>query len=189
MSKNHPALGGGIGLWLYELAGVAEDSTPDALILRPLRETLEKVGSADLSLTTPAGNVNFSWRYIAPCKDVHVAGGFVAGPWQTSGFEANVTIPLQMPTNPQIHIPLPASKWEGLGAAVSATQDGIEIREAGCNCTVWPAQSADSRQASGVLSLYLATSSVAARLGQGADTVVLVLASGSFSFHVGTHTP
>eukprot|EP01046_Picozoa_sp_COSAG06_P102946 COSAG06_NODE_49114_length_327_cov_1.223684_1_plen_71_part_00 len=42
VSKNHPALGAGIGLWLYQLAGIAEDSTPDALILRPLRETIGK---------------------------------------------------------------------------------------------------------------------------------------------------
>lgn len=46
VSKNHPALGGGIGLWLYQLAGVAEDSTPDALILRPLRETIAGVTAA-----------------------------------------------------------------------------------------------------------------------------------------------
>ena len=90
-----------------------------------------------------------------------------------------------MPTHPQLHIPLPSSTREGLDAAVSATQEGIEIREAGCNCTVWPTQSADLWKASGVLSLELATSAVAARLGQGADTVVLELASGSFSFHVG----
>ena len=84
VSKNHPALGGGIGLWLYQLAGIAEDSTPGGtLVLRPMRETLEDVGSAEVGLVTPQGQVEFAWRYKPMCKDVAVAGGWVAGPWQT----------------------------------------------------------------------------------------------------------
>ena len=58
VSKNHPALGGGIGLWFYQLAGIAEDSTPGGtLVLRPMRETLQEVGSAEVGLVTPQGEV------------------------------------------------------------------------------------------------------------------------------------
>lgn len=182
-SKNHPALGAGIGLWLYQLAGIAEDSTPDALILQPLRETVETVGSAELSLATPQGAVEFSWRHVPACKDLHVAGGWVAGLWAVDGFEANVTLPLQLPTPPQVHLPLPRSTREGLPAAASALEQRVEIREVGCDCVVWP-EPAGGRARSGVLSVALAASPAAARLGAGEDTVVLELVAGSYAFRV-----
>jgi hypothetical protein len=88
------------------------------------------VGAAELSLATPQGAVEFSWRHVPACKDLHVAGGWVAGPWQVDGFEANVTLPLQLPTPPRVHLPLPRSTREGLTAAASALEQGVEIREA-----------------------------------------------------------
>ena len=180
-SKNHPALGAGIGLWLYQLAGLAEDSTPDALILRPLRETIETVGSAELSLATPQGVVEFSWRHAPACKDM-LGVSFVR---QVDGFEANVTVPLQLPTHPQVHLPLPRSTQEGLAAAASAREQRVEIREAGCDCVVWPEPAeGDARARSGVLSVALVVSPAAARLGAGEDTVVLELAAGVYTFRV-----
>ena len=102
------------------------------------------------------------------------------------GFTANVSIPLQMPTNPRLHLPLPSPKQASLGAAASALQEGIEIRERGCDCVVWPAgPSDDLALRHGVLSVELAASPVAERLGQEEDTVVLELAAGSYSFRVG----
>ena len=104
------------------------------------------------------------------------------------GFTANVSIPLQMPSNPRLHLPLPAPKQASLGAAASALQEGIEIRERGCDCVVWPAGPNDDlalQLRHGVLSVELAASPVAERLGQEEDTVVLELAAGSYSFLVG----
>jgi hypothetical protein len=130
----------------------------------------------------------------------------VPGPWQTSAFEANITVPLQMRIPPRLHIPLPPSKREGVDAAASAMQDRVKIREAGvthtspcnrslsvsltivceagCDCVVWPPPASESLREFGVLSVELVTSAVASRLGQGTDTVVLELAAGSFSFHL-----
>ena len=103
------------------------------------------------------------------------------------GFTANVSIPLQMPSNPRLHLPLPPPKQASLGAAASALQEGIEIRERGCDCVVWPAGPNDdlAQLRHGVLSVELAASPVAERLGQEEDTVVLELAAGSYSFRVG----
>jgi hypothetical protein len=66
----------------------------------------------------------------------------------------------------------------------------------GCDCVVWPEQEesasdgssyARSSRRSGVLSVALASSPAAARLGSGeVDTVVLELAAGSYAFTVST---
>ena len=87
---------------------------------------------------------------------------------------------------PRLHLPLPSPKQASLGAAASALQEGIEIRERGCDCVVWPAgPSDDLALRHGVLSVERAASPVAERLGQEEDTVVLELAAGSYSFLVG----
>ena len=92
-SKNHPAFAGGIGSFLYELAGLAEEGDcSTGLVLRPLRGTLRQLGSAHLELEVPQGMVEFTWRYVES----------TTGVWQQ--FEANVSLPAQLPKPVQLHI-------------------------------------------------------------------------------------
>ena len=167
VSKNHPAFSGGIGVWLYQLAGLAEESTPSSLVLRPLRETIHVVGSAQLETHTPYGRVGFGWRYTPT----------------TEGFEANVTLPLQLPTTTLVHLPVPA--------AAGPMARNVEIRERGCGCLLWsarPGERAALRSEEllqqGIMSVELAKSPAAAYSRGAADTVIVGLMGGSFTFDV-----
>ena len=162
VSKNHPAFSGGIGVWLYQLAGLAEESTPSSLVLRPPRETIRAVGSAQLETHTPFGRVGFGWRYTPT----------------TEGFEANVSLPLQLPTVTLVHLPMPAGPRN------------VEIRERGCGCLLWSARPGERALRSemllqqGIVSVELAKSPAAAYSRAAADTVIVGLMAGSFTFDV-----
>ena len=59
-SRDHPALAGGIALYLYQLAGLAESSQHDTLAFR-LTNTSLRLGSADVAVHLPTGLARFSW--------------------------------------------------------------------------------------------------------------------------------
>jgi len=101
VSKNHPALTGGIGTWLFQLAGLAEESNMNSLVFRPMQKVLHTLGSAEFSVQTPQGKVGFSWRFIQG-----------AGPQEADGLEANISLPLQLPTTSLLHLPISVNEDE-----------------------------------------------------------------------------
>ena len=120
------------------------------LVLRPLRGTLRTLGSAHLELAAPQGRVEFTWRYVES----------TTGVWQR--FEANVSLPAQLPKPVQLHIPLPAN-----------VRGGFEIRER--NRVMWTSRvpSEMARPAKGVS--VIATTQQQQQQQQQQHTVVLEL--------------
>jgi hypothetical protein len=163
VSKNHPALGGGLALFLYQIAGLAEESEANALVFRPERSILTTIGSASLQTATPQGLASFSWRSVS--ADV-------------GHLQINVSLPHQMSAPAAVHIPLPRD-------AEASLLDGVVIWERGCNCAVWP--SLHSVTITGVASVVLQRSAVARRMSKvSPDTVVVRLTAGEFRFVVKT---
>ena len=165
-SKNHPAFSGGVGLWLYQLAGLSEDSHPVAgLVLRPPPEAAAAVGSASLVHRTPAGLVRFAWR---------VGDGSAV-----RAFEANLTLPALLPAAVTVHIPiLPVggARWHTSVAAAAAAASKIVLRERGGGGVVWPQVAAIATTAPRV-----GIESVALDVGRGA-LVLRLTGSGQYSF-------
>jgi alpha-L-rhamnosidase len=185
VSKNHPALSGGIGLWLYQLAGLAEEGVPHSgLVFRPPRETLQQVGSAELRLETPEGEVGLSWRYV----ESQGLLGLLRDEYSRE-FEVNVSLPFQLPHPTLLHIPIPSSPGkEGEETAGGATSTStVLLRERGCDCVIW---SSDERlmepgKVAGLVSVKLALSPLAWWMKSTPDTVVVKLMGGDWGFHVG----
>ena len=185
VSKNHPALSGGIGLWLYQLAGLAEESAPhQQLVFRPPRETLAAVGAAELHVETPQGPAWLRWRYTE-------SQGFLGllRDEYSREFEVNVSLPFQLPHPTLLHIPIPSSpgKEGEQTAAGAASTSTVLLRERGCDCVIW---SSDERlmepgKVAGLVSVKLVLSPLARRMKSTPDTVVVELMGGDWGFHVG----
>ena len=110
-SKNHPALGGGVGIWLYQLAGLAEEAQPGTkLVLQPLRRTLDRLPAAELTVATPAGTVSFSWQ--ASAGRVDGLPRRRAGLWLSASFEAALTLPAGSQTT-ELRVPIPPAGGRG----------------------------------------------------------------------------
>ena len=185
VSKNHPALSGGIGLWLYQLAGLAEESAPhQQLVFRPPRETLAAVGAAELHVETPQGPAWLRWRYTE-------SQGFLGllRDEYSREFEANISIPLQLPQNSLLHIPILNKPGEEQSNTLHGAS--VVLWERGCNCTIWSSDEAHQNQSQaaaaalgGVVSVKLVASPLARQMDRVSDTVVVELTGGEFGFHV-----
>ena len=179
-----------------QLAGLAEESSPHGrLVFRPPYETMRRVGSAQLRLQTPQGEAQLSWRYA----ESRGLLGLLRDKYSRE-FEANVSLPLQLPRATQLHIPIPShapsqghatpgtdEQRRARPAALQERPRSVLLREHGCDCILW---ASDGRQleagsAAGVVSVELAMSPLAKRMEQAPDTVVVSLTSGDFRFHVG----
>ena len=114
-SKNHPMFMGGLGVFLYDLAGLASTpdmdlATPDmaaggggSVVLAPgagSRAAAELIGAASVSTVTQAGRVSFEWSYHAV-----LAAGAGAGAASAVVASANVTVPvgLALPVRLRLH--------------------------------------------------------------------------------------
>ena len=212
-SKNHPAFAGGIGSFMYELAGLAEEGDcSTGLVLRPLRGTLRQLGSAHLELEVPQGRLELTWRYVESTSGVWQK--VEANPASSKGeaglswryvesqellwllrdeysreFEVNVSLPFQLPHPTLLHIPIPSSpgKEGEQTAAGAASTSTVLLRERGCDCVIW---SSDERlmepgKVAGLVSVKLVLSPLARRMKSTPDTVVVELMGGDWGFHVG----
>jgi hypothetical protein len=82
-SKNHPMFCGGIGVFLYQLAGLQRaHSLTDRLVEIKLdRAAVARVGAAEVSLTTPYGELRWDWEVLSGELTVRVSipHGFKGG--------------------------------------------------------------------------------------------------------------
>jgi hypothetical protein len=81
------------------------------------------------------------------------------------------------------------SRWAKF--LINCVTEQVALRERGCDCVVWASDGRqlvvdDARRAAvGVSAVELATSPFARRMKWVADTVVLSLTGGDYSFHIG----
>ena len=101
-SKNHPMFAGGVGLWLYQLAGLSVStvrrtaSGHSDVVLEPGAGDVSvaiRLGSATVRHVTPVGSVVFSWRYQLTASSARA-------------FQANVTIPIGLNHPAQLRVRL-----------------------------------------------------------------------------------
>jgi hypothetical protein len=199
-SKNHPMFMGGLGVFLYDLAGLASTpdmdlATPDmaaggggSVVLAPgagSRAAAELIGAASVSTVTPAGRVSFEWSYHAV-----PAAGAGAGAASAVVASANVTVPvgLALPVRLRLH---PGQWGDGasgdtgcslvlVDALAAAQGSNAEVCVAGCAATTNTA----SGKGAGIDGVAGATLQQGTQQGGGADDathVEVLLRAGTYA--------
>jgi len=88
-SHNHPALTGGVGLFLRQLAGAPVlENGPSVLVFSPMACTALRIRSASASSWSPWGEASWSWQLTQ------------------ESFIANVTVPYGASGRVHLHMPV-----------------------------------------------------------------------------------
>jgi len=120
-SKNHPMFMGGMGIFLYQLAGVArsaiEHPDPTRVVFRPgagNAAAARRVGAASVSFATPVGAARLQWRYEQ--------GAAAATP----SFVANVSVPIGLRQPAELHAQLGERGSDGGGGCGTLELSDLE---------------------------------------------------------------
>lgn len=102
-SKNHPMFTGGVGVYLYSLAGIS-DGPSGRTTLKPGSgdfSVAARIGGAEVNIVTLAGILRMKWRVLFNSnlnRLTHLEGGL---------FSVNVSVPLGLGKPVELFIPIP----------------------------------------------------------------------------------